>query len=436
MLVVVLIVSLVLGALFAGSQVAYVSASRLRVEIRAREKGLRGKIAMSFVQDLSKLLTTTLVGSHIALVVFATALALILGPPLHLFFGVSVGLSEALTMILTLVVQTVIASIVIVFACEIVPKAVLREMPNRAVFPLALPLQILNVLLWPLIALAGLLARGLARLLGSEQRSLPTILRRDLEFLIEQQRGNGVLSLDDEGQTILSNVFAMDSIRVRESMIPRTEVDAVDDTTTIEELRNRFIESGFSKLPVYHENIDNIVGIAFAHDLFESPTVLADVMRPPRFVPASTSSKVLLRDFLDSSTSVAIVLDEFGGMAGIVTREDLLEELIGDIKDEFDTDDEVLRQLNSTTYLVSGRVYLHTLEAKFAVKLPDGDYETVAGYILDHLGRIPSQKEEFALGGFRFLIVRSTANRIDLVRIVRIELDEPLESDELIFPAP
>ena len=436
MLAVALIASLILGALFAGSQVAYVAASRLRVEIRAREKGLRGKIAMSFVQDLSKLLTTTLVGSHIALVVFATALALMLEPPLERFFDTSIGLSDALTMGLTLIVQTVIASITIVFASEIVPKAVLREMPNRAVFPLALPLQILYVLLWPLIAMAGLLAGGLARMLGSEQRSLPTILRRDLEFLIEQQRGNGVLSLDDEGQTILSNVFAMDSIRVKESMIPRTEVVAVEDTTTIEELRDSFIESGFSKLPVYHENIDNIVGIAFAHDLFYSPAELANVMRPPRFVPASTSSKALLRDFLGSSTSVAIVLDEYGGMAGIVTREDLLEELIGDIKDEFDTDDEVLRQLNPTTYLVSGRVDLHTLEAKFGVSLPDGDYETVAGYILENLGSIPVQKEEFVLGGFRFLIVRSTANRIELVRIVRIEPDEPLQPDELIFPTP
>lgn len=434
MLAAVLIVSLILGALFAGSQVAFAAASRLRMEIRAREKGLRGKVAMSLVQNIERLLTTTLVGSHICLVVFATAFAFILQQPLDWFFGSLLGSPGPVSTIATLLVQTIIASVVFVLVSDILPKTVLREIPNRAVFHLALPLQVMHVLLWPLAAPARLIALGLAKVFGSEPRSLPTILRRDLEFLVEQQRGNGVLSLDDEGQTILSNVFAMNSIRVKESMIPRTEVEAVDDTTSIEELRNRFIESGFSKLPVYHENIDNIVGIAFAHDLFDDPKILADVMRPARFVPASSSSKVLLRDFLDSSTSVAIVLDEFGGMAGIVTREDLLEELIGDIKDEFDADDEVLRQLNPSTYLVSGRVYLHTLEAKFGVALPDGDYETVAGYILDRLGRIPAQKDEIVLDGFRFLIVRSTASRIDLVRIVRIDQPETGEPDELIFP--
>ena len=435
MLVFVIIASLVLGAMFSGSEIAYIAANRLRVETRARDKGLRGRIATAFVQDLSKLLTTTLVGNNLALVAYSTAMAIVLEPALDRFFYGVLGLGDPFAPAATLIVQTTVAAIIVLFISEIVPKSIMREIPNRAVFMLAIPLRLTYIILWPVIALAGFLANALSRVFGTETGSLPRLLRRDFELLIQRGRGDGVLDLDEEGQTILSNVFAMDSIIVKESMIPRTNAEAVEDTTTIAELRDRFIETGFSKLPVYHENIDNIVGIAFAHDLFESPKSLSDIIRPARFVPASSSSKDLLRDFLNTNTSIAIVLDEYGGMAGIVTREDLLEELFGDIKDEFDSDDEILKQLNPSTFLVSGRTQLDTLEDKYQVVLPDGDYETVAGYILEELGSIPAQNEEFEIGGFRFAVLRSTANRIDLVRMVRIEPPEE-EPQTGMFPTP
>lgn len=421
--------------MFSGTEIAYVAANRLRVEMRARDKGLSGQIASSFMQNMSRLLTTTLVGNNLALVVYSTVMAILLEPALEGFMHDVLGLGPRLSGAATLIVQTIVVGIIVLFIGEIIPKSITREMPNRAVFALAIPIQITYIILWPVIALAGLLANKLSNALGTESTSLPRLLRRDFELLIEQGRGDGVLEIDQEGQTILSNVFAMDSVRVKESMIPRTEVVGVEDTTDLVVVRNRFIESGFSKLPVFHENIDNIIGIAFAHDLFDHPGSLAEIIRPARFVPASMSSKTLLREFLNSNTSVAIALDEYGGMAGIVTREDLLEELFGDIQDEFDTDDDVMRQMNSTTWIVSGRVDLDSLMERFDITLPDGDYETIAGYILEHHGSIPEQKDELVIGDYRFTVLRSTASRIELVRMERVEraADEPQTA---IFPTP
>ncbi len=422
--------------MFSGSEIAYVAANRLRVETRAREKGLRGKIAAAFVADMSKLLTTTLVGNNLALVAYSTAMAIVLEPALDHFFHGTLRIGDPFASGATLLGQTVIAGVIVLFISEIIPKSVMREIPNRAVFVLSLPLQVTYVVLWPIIALAGLLASGLTKAFRSEQGTLPKILRRDFELLVKPGGTDGVLDLDEEEQTILSNVFAMDSITVKESMIPRTEVQAVEDDTSLDEVRQRFVETGFSKLPVYHENIDNIVGIAFARHLFDSPKMLGDIVKPARFVPSSSSSKRLLRDFLNTNTSVAMVLDEYGGMAGIVTREDLLEELFGDIKDEFDTDDEIVRQISDDTFIVSGRTNLDTLEDRFGIELPDGDYETIAGYILERRGTIPAQKEEFDLEDIRFTVLRSTANRIDLVRMVRSEKADPDAAQTGIFPTP
>ena len=235
---------------------------------------------------------------------------------------------------------------------------------------------------------------------------------------------NGELDLDQDEGTLVSNVFAMGSIRVKESMIPRTEIVAVDETTTVEELLDTFVSSGYSKIPVYTENIDTIVGIAFARDLFENPATLSEVIRPATFIPESKLSKKLLQEFLESNTSIAIVIDEYGGVAGLVTREDLLEELFGDIQDEFDNDDHLLRKIDEQTLLVSGRVELDELTEETDFELPDGDYETLAGYLLDRLGTIPEPRDEFELDGYRFVVLKAMANRVDLVRMVRLETSD------------
>lgn len=411
---------LILSAFFSGSEIAFVVANRLRVEVMARRGGLVGRVVREFMQNPTSFLTTTLVGNNLVLVAYSTLMSFYLDPPLSAFFGQTLGLGEASMGIAVLTAQTLLSAVVVLLLGEILPKSVMREVANQAVFVVALPLRLTRYLLLPLVGLASGTANLLVRLFRADAETFSQFMRHDFEIIIQESKESGELDLDEEESELLENVFALGTIRVRDSMVPRTDIVAVEEGATLEALRQRFIESGHSKLPVYRDNIDNIVGVVFAYDLFTEPASLAEIMRPARFIPESKLSKELLKDFLAAGTSIAIVIDEYGGTAGLVTREDLLEELFGDIQDEFDTDDEVLRQTGENRFIVSGRVRTYELEERFGLVFPEGDYDTVAGYLLERLGTIPAPKEEILLDAYRFTILKATASRIDLVRIERL----------------
>lgn len=418
-----ILLMLALSAFFSGSEIAFVVANRLRVEVLARREGVVGPIVREFLKEPASFLTTTLVGNNVALVVYSTLMALYLDPPLGRLFTDVMHLDETASELAVLAGQTVIASLLVLVLGEILPKSIMREVANQAVFVLAIPLRVSYYLLLPMVKVASWTSSLLVRAFKADADSFDQFIRRDFELIIEESRASGELDLDEEGSELLSNVFAMSTIRVKESMVPRTDILAVEESASLEELHRRFIDTGHSKLPVYRENIDNIVGIVFSHDLFLNPPSLAAMMRPATFVPESKRSKELLREFLATGTSIAIVIDEYGGTAGLVTREDLLEELFGDIQDEFDTDDEVLRQVNETTFVASGRIHIDTLDERFGIVLPEGDYETVAGYLLERIGAIPAPQEAFELDGYRFIVLKSTISRIDLVRIIRLRTE-------------
>jgi putative hemolysin len=415
-LLIAILLMLLLSAFFSSSEIAFVVANRLRVEMMARRAGVFGKVVSGLVNDPARFLTTTLVGNNLALVIYSTLVALTLDEPVTRLFtgwGLTAGIDLAV-----LVTQTIIASMIVLLFGEILPKSIAREVADRAVFVLALPLQATYYILLPLIKLASGAATLLMRSFGVESDSMTQFLRRDFEVIIKESRG-GDIKLERDETELLSNVLALANIRVKESMVPRTDIIAVEENTSLETVRQRFIQSGHSKLPVYRENIDNIVGLVFAHNLFDRPESLQEIVRPVKYVPEAKKSKDLLKDFLTTNTSIAVVIDEYGGTAGLVTREDLLEELFGDIQDEFDTDTDVLRQTGENTFVVSGRVAVDELEERLGIELPEGDYETVAGYLLDRLGTIPAVKEEFEFDGYRFVIIKATNNRIDLIRILR-----------------
>ncbi|NQV72757.1 HlyC/CorC family transporter [bacterium] len=414
-----ILLTLVLSAFFSGSEIAFVAANRLRVEVFARRGGVVGRIVSQFLEDPATLLTTTLVGNNFALVIYSTLIALYLEGPFQSFYFNILGLQEGAAGILAFITQTVVASFVVLIIGEIIPKSVLREIANRAVFALAVPLRIFYYILLPMIWVARWSANFLMKALKADSNSFSQFMRRDFELMIEESKRTGELDLDEEESTLLSNVFAMSTIRVKESMCPRTDIVALEVGAELTEVQQLFVESGHSKIPIYKENIDNIVGIAFAYDLFNEPQDLAEMMRSATFVPETKLSKELLKEFLARKTSIAIVIDEYGGTAGLVTSEDLLEEIFGDIQDEFDTDDNTLRMINQTAVIASGRVHIDELLEKMGIDLPEGDYETIAGYLLEKLGAIPEPRAEFELDGFSFVILRATAYRIDLVRITR-----------------
>ncbi len=416
--VAIILLMLALSAFFSGSEIAFVVANRLRVEVLARREGLVGPLVRDFLQNPATFLTTTLVGNNIALVAYSTLMALYLNPPLEGFY-LGVGLAGGTLDVVVLATQTVIASIIILLIGEILPKSLLREAANNAIFYLAVPLRISYYLLLPMVKVAAFSAGLMVKLFRAEADTFAQFIRRDFEVIIQETKASGELELDEDESELLSNVFSMNTIRVKESMMPRTDVVAVEENTSLEDLLARFIETGHSKLPVYRENIDNIVGVVFAYDLFDRPTSIADIVRPSQFVPESKRSKDLLREFLATNTSVAIVIDEYGGTAGLVTREDLLEELFGDIQDEFDTETEVLRQAGDGTLIASGRVHIDEIKEQYGLAIPEGDYETVAGFLLERIGSIPAPQEHYEFNGFHFEILKSTTNRIDLVRITK-----------------
>ena len=418
MLIALILLTLVLSAFFSGSEIAFVTANRLRAEVRAQREGQIGHIVREFLHDPPRFLTTTLVGNNVALVAYSTLMGLLLERPLSLFFERSLGTESVGGWVL--LVQTLIASALVLVFGEIIPKSLLRNPSGNVVVALALPLKLTYWLLLPIIKLAGWASAALVRLVGVPAASVGTFLHRDFAIVVRESRESGTLDLDEEESEILTNVFELRTLRVKDSMVPRTEIQAVEESADLAEVRTRFVESGHSRLPVYREHIDQITGVVLAHDLFHAPATLADIVRPVQVVPESKPARDLLFAFLQSRVTLAVVVDEYGGTAGIVTVEDLLEELFGDIRDEHDPDDVPIRRIDERNVLVSGRVELGALEEHLGIHLPEGDYDTVGGLLSEHLGTIPDERETLDIEGYHLTVIKASANRVETVRITTV----------------
>jgi len=423
---IIILLTVLASAFFSGSEIAFVSANRLKLEIESRKGSLVSRSLAFFNEKPESFLTTTLVGNNIINVLYATLMAIFLIDPINSIYSSWMGKAPSTAVILLL--QTVVASLVIMIFGEILPKAIFRIQADFMVKVVAVPLRLLNVILRPLISIAnsasGLLVRWLNT--GSE-RSDKIFRRQDVEMILKELRDTGGgEDFDQEDSQILHNVLELSNKRVKETMVPRTEMIAVDQNATIDEIQRIFIASGFSKVPVYQDNIDDITGVVFAYDLFEAPETVADIMRPVKLIPSSKKSKDLLAEFRQSNSSVAIVIDEYGGTAGMVTIEDLIEEVVGDIQDEYDTEDEFIKQIDLNTFILSGNVDLDELHDKYPevdLKNNGDEFETVAGYIINHIGRIPKVNEELFIQGHKFIISKATPNRLDTVKLKLSEVE-------------
>lgn len=417
-----ILLTILLSGFFSGSEIAFVTANRLKLEIESRRDSMAARSLNYFVQNPETFLITTLVGNNIVNVLYATFMALFLVEPIVLVYQNWFGaLPTELTI---LVIQTIIASVIIMIFGEILPKAIFRIHSDTLVKVLAVPQRICNWIFKPFIYFADKSSKVLIRLFDADQEKVASIFRRhDIELLFKELRDTGGKDLDKEDSEILHNVLELSSKRVKESMIPRTDIVAVEKNTGIDEALRLFIGSGYSKLPVFEDNIDNIIGVVFAYDLFNNPDNLTEIMRSIKLVPASQRSKELLQEFRVSNLSVAIVIDEYGGTAGMVTIEDLLEEVVGDIQDEYDTEDFIIKKLSSNTFVVSGNVEIDELMEEYPeLELPDesSNFETIAGYIINELGRIPKVNEELLIDGNKFIISKATPSRIETVKLIKL----------------
>ncbi len=416
--------TILLSGFFSGSEIAFVTANKLKLEVASRKNNLISSSIGFFTKNPDTFLTTTLVGNNIVNVVYATLMALFLVEPImhytELWFGVEPSSFQILA------IQTFIASLIIMLFGEILPKAIFRAQADIMVNVIALPLRLFYWILRPLIALENGSSNVLIKWLVPDAEKTEQFYRRqDVELIVKELReSGGSEDIDEDDSEILHNVLELSNMRVKESMIPRIDIEAVDKSTPIADVLNTMIESGHSKLPVYRDSIDDVIGVVFAHDFFKNPKSLHEIIRPIKLVPSSKKSKDLMQEFRQSNLSVAIVLDEYGGTAGMITIEDLLEEVVGDIQDEYDTDSELMKRIAPNNFVVSGNVEIDELMNTFEeIKIPlePSQYDTVAGYVINHLGRIPKVNEEVLIEGNKFIISKATQSRIETIRLTIIE---------------
>lgn len=298
-----------------------------------------------------------------------------------------------------------------------IPKYFARELADSFVLFSAIPIRIVNIVIYPLVKITSSLSSLLTKRANINEESISYLFHKDdLQTLIhESSKSNNNV---DNTYDIVNKIIDLGDQKIYEVITPRTDVVAVDINSTISEVSAAFIQSGYSKLPVYEENIDNIKGVIYNNDLFKYPKELRNIIREVLFVPETKKTLDMLNELLSKRVSIAIVIDEFGGTAGIVTTEDIIEEMLGEIRDEHDTEDEILRQIDETTFIISGKVEVDYINEEHDIKIPEGDYETIGGYIMNQRGNIPQKGESFKIDHFKIFILKSDNNKIDLIKLV------------------
>ena len=396
-----LLLLLGMSGFFSGSELAFVVANKLKIEVRARKKNFAALQAQFFVEHPQTFFSTILIGNNIVNIALASLSAVFL---VTLF-----GWGE-------LTILIVSSTIILIFG-EILPKYFSRELADRVILVSAIPLRFFFYIIYPFVLLASTFSEKLTKAASQKSDNISHLFdREDVKGLVKESEKVGMV--DKKDSTLINKVFELGEQRVYEAMTPRIDIVGVEISKTISELISTFMESGFSKIPVFEENLDNIKGIALAKDLFGRPKNIKEILREVSFIPETKKSFEVMNEFLDKKVSIAIVVDEHGGTAGIVTMEDILEELFGEIKDEFDVDENICRKIATNTYIISGKIEIDYLNEKYDLKIEQGDYETLAGYILTKLGRIPEQGETIKVENFTILIARSSKQKVDIVKLI------------------
>ena len=414
----IILITLLFSAFAAGSEIAFLSSNKLRIELDRSQGDLSAKIIWNFVKRPSRFIASMLIANNIGLVIYGTVME-------KRILNTEV-LKELLPVqmhghAMLLIIQTVISTFIILIAAEFIPKVLFRLNPNAALGFLAIPLRILNFILapvvWFILNISSFLMNKLFRIQIIDER--PVFGRIDLDMYIREisTRNNQTEEIDSEIR-IFQNALDFKEVKVRESMVPRNEIVAVNVTAGIGELQKLFVETKLSKILVYRDNIDNIIGFVHSSEMFKRPTDITHILLPVTIVPEVMNANDLLKQFTNQHKSVAVVVDEFGGTAGMVTIEDLIEEIFGEIQDEHDVPEETEKQIGDNEFLFSGRLEIDYLNKKYNLEIPeDESFETLSGFIFHHHENIPRQNEEIIIPPFTIIVQKVRNNRIEQVRM-------------------
>ncbi len=415
-LIIGLLIAMIFSAFFSGMEIAFVSSNRMLVEMGREKNGLTQKAIALFYKHPNTFVSTMLVGNNIALVVYGILFAKIFDATV--FYGLDPAARVT--------ADTLLSTFIVLFTGEFLPKTIFKSNANTMLTFFALPAWLCYVVLYPISRFATMLSKELLGMFGIKWRSTTEdkeFTKVDLDYLVQSSIDNAKNEEDIEEEVrIFQNALDFSETKVRDCMVPRTEIDAIEDTCDIEQLKQKFIESGHSKIVVYHEDIDHIIGYIHSSEMFRNPKDWTKSLRTMIFVPETMAASKMMQTLLAQKKSLGVVVDEFGGTSGLVALEDIVEEIFGDIEDEHDSTHYVAKQMEHGEYLLSARLEIEKVNEMFDLDLPeDDDYMTVGGLILHEYQSFPKLNEIVKIGRFEFKIIKNTATKIELVRLKVIE---------------
>ncbi len=410
------VLALVFSAFFSGYEISFLSGNKLKVELDRKQGKRYARVMERFIQNPQEVISSLLVGNNVAIVIYGMAAAKILDPLIEKYITSSVGG--------VLAIETIVATLIVLITAEYLPKALSRLNPNGVFSSLYWLFLFFYWLFYPITFITTRLSGKLMKILGVKeqvQAGKHIFDKSDLMDLSSELAGDDEQENEND-MVIFQNALNFSSVKVRECMIPRTEIAAVDVQDSMEELAGMFVEQGYSRILVYRENIDDIIGYVHSKDLLREPQqqvhTIAELLRTVTYVSEEMSAQTLLAYFTRNRSSIAVVMDEYGGTSGIVTLEDIIEEIFGDINDELDREEFIEKQTGENEYLFSARLEVEGINRKFDLELPESEeYETLAGLIMFYNEDIPQEKEVVEVENFSFTIEKTTKNRIETVSV-------------------
>ncbi|MFW5656757.1 MAG: hemolysin family protein [Bacteroidota bacterium] len=409
---VIILLSLLMSAFFSGMEIAFLSVNRLRIELDKKQGKFSSKVISVFTSNPNEYIATMLVGYYIALVIYGLIMAIVLEPVIS-----QITQSEGTILFL----QTIVSAIIILITAEVLPKTLIRINPHFVLSFFSVPIFIFYIIFYPVTKITIFIAQSFIRTIFRKDvpRKPEKIVfsKMDLDHLVSEGQTDTLLRDEKDREIkIFQNALAFSTLKVRDCMIPRTDIVALGINSSLEEVKQTFINTGLSKVLIYERDIDDIIGYLTHKELFTNPEDIRSRLHDISFVPETMSARNLLKEFITQQKSIAVVVDEFGGVSGMLTIEDIIEEIFGDIKDEHDLVERYEQKLSDREYIFSGRLEIEYINEKYQLNLPESDeYDTVAGLIIFYSEKLPTINEHIEVNQFRFKILKVTQTRIELV---------------------
>ena len=405
--IVLIVVCLFFSAFFSGLEIAYISRNKLNFEIKSKSKSVFGKIFALFSRNNSEFIATMLIGNNLALVMYGLVMAQLLEPMLS-FINNDISI---------LIIQTLVSTVIVLITAEYIPKSIFLINPDKLLITFSIPLLIIYLILNPVVKVVMIFSKWfIIKILNQDYSDEKVVFKlTDLNDYIKRVVVNDKEIQSKNVTEFFNNALALKTVKVRDCMIPRTEIISIDERDSILELKNIIDESGFSKIIIYKSSIDHIIGYCHGLSLFNNPKTIKEIIRPITFINETNLASEVLFKFMSEQINIAVVIDEYGGTSGILTLEDIIEEIFGEIIDEFDDDVLLENKIDNNAYNFSARLEIEYLNSKYNFKIPVGDYDTLGGFILDYNKNLPKKGEIIKFDNYLIKILSMNDNRIDSV---------------------